>query len=70
MLHVGSLDSYIVMASLGIHAFDIIDQICRSILVGTGNLENSFYKPFFLKRLDIGSRTYSKFANFDESNRP
>jgi hypothetical protein len=70
MLHVGSLDSYVVMVSFGIHAFDILDQICRSILVGTRHLENSFHKPFFLNRLDIGSRTCSKFANFVESNRP
>jgi hypothetical protein len=70
MLHVGSLHSYTVVVFLGIQLFDILDLICRSILVGAGHLENSFHKPFFLKRLDISSRTCSRFANFDESNRP
>jgi hypothetical protein len=68
--YVGSLNSSIVMISSGIHAFDILDQICRSLLVGTGHFENSFHKPFSLKKLDIDSRTCSKFANFVESNRP
>jgi hypothetical protein len=70
MLHVGSLHSYTVMVFLGIQVFDILDLICRSILVGARHLENPFHKRFFLKRLDINSRTCSKFANFDELNRP
>lgn len=70
MLHVGSLHSYTVIVFLGIQVVDILDLTCRSILVGAGHLEKLFYKPFFLKRLDVSSRTCSKFANFDESNRP
>jgi hypothetical protein len=32
--------------SLGTHAVDYPDLICRSILVGTGHLESLFLKPF------------------------
>lgn len=70
MLRVRTLHGYTVILFLGIQVFDILDLICRSILVGARHLENSFHKPFFLKRLDVSSRTCSKFANFDESNRP
>jgi hypothetical protein len=62
MQYVGSLNSYIVMVSSGIHAFDILDLICRSTLVGTGHLKSSFHRPIFLNRLDIGSRTCSKIC--------
>lgn len=53
------------MASSRVNAIDILDRIFRGV-VGTGHCESWFHSPIFL---EISSRTCSKFANFEKSNR-